>query len=463
MRERVERGLLVEASRRSAPIEERPLAERMARLDVPGVGVAVIADGKIDWAAGYGVREAGGGVPVTARTLFQAASISKPVTALAVMRLVAEGRLDLDEDVNAYLRSWWVPANGAWQPRLTLRYLLSHTGGTTVHGFPGYRSGRPLPTLGQVLDGEEPANTGPVRVNALPGVAVRYSGGGTSIVQQVLVDVVGMPFPALMRELVLAPLEMADSTYEQPLPPQRAANAAVGHRLGGAPVAGGWHVYPEMAAAGLWTTPDDLARVALEVQRARTGSGRLLTREAAAEMLTPQAGGSFGIGFWLAGDGETRRFGHGGDNEGFKCELVAYVEHGLGAAVMTNGDEGWALCQEILGGIARAYGWPVPPGDRVGTFVPPPTRTESDPAAAAAYAGEYELRPGFRLRLTAGPPGLVLQPSGQPPVPLIPTAADAFSAEAIDIDITFRRNDAGEVTGLTLRQDSADHEASKQP
>ena len=167
---RVENGVILEPFLRSRPPDTRPLAERMALFDVPGVSIAVINNYEIEWARAYGVQEAGGSQPIDEHTLFQACSVSKPITALAVMRLVQEGRLNLDEDVNEYLLSWKVPANNAWQPKVTLRQLLSHTAGTTVHGFPGYRRDRQVPGLRQVLDGEPPANTPAIRVNAVPGI-----------------------------------------------------------------------------------------------------------------------------------------------------------------------------------------------------------------------------------------------------------------------------------------------------
>jgi CubicO group peptidase (beta-lactamase class C family) len=286
----IENAILQEPLLRSATPVALPLADLMAQHSVPGVSIAVINDGALEWARGYGVRETGQPGPVTPDTLFQVCSISKPVAALAALRLVQEGRIDLDENVNHYLTSWCIPANGDWQPRVTLRHLLSHGAGLTQHGFPGYNRRALLPTLRQVLDGEPPANTGPVRVNALPGTQFRYSGGGTTVVQQLLMDVTGLPFPRLMRELVLDPLGMQPSTYEQPLPEARWADAASGHRTGGAPVDGQWHGYPEMAAAGLWTTPSDLARVALAVQRARAAEpDSFLRKEIVDEMLTYQA------------------------------------------------------------------------------------------------------------------------------------------------------------------------------
>src|SRR5579859_3674956 len=208
---RVESGLLVEPTLYGEKPRVAAITERMAFARVPGVSIAVIDDGELAWAMGYGVRENGRPDPVATETRFQAASISKPTTAFAVLRLVHEGRLDLDEDIQRYLRSWSLPANGAWQPRLTLRHLLSHTGGVTVPAFPGYLPDEPIPTLRQVLDGTPPANTSPIRVDTLPGLQHRYSGGGTTIVQQLLIDVVGQPFPVLMRDLVLDPLGMEHS------------------------------------------------------------------------------------------------------------------------------------------------------------------------------------------------------------------------------------------------------------
>jgi CubicO group peptidase (beta-lactamase class C family) len=222
-------------------------------------------------------------------TLFQAASISKPVFALAVMRLVQEGQLNLDEDVNTYLTSWRISAIENWQPRITLRQLLSHTAGLTVHGFPGYRSSQRLPNTVQILNGEPPANTSKVEVNLIPGLHLRYSGGGTTIAQQVLVDILKQPFPEIMHELVLAPLGMTNSTYEQPLPSDWSSRTATAHVSSGIPLEGKHHVYPEMAAAGLWTTAADLAKVGVELMRVLRGLPPTLWSKASIEeMLHPQ-------------------------------------------------------------------------------------------------------------------------------------------------------------------------------
>jgi CubicO group peptidase (beta-lactamase class C family) len=393
---------------------------------------------------------------VTTATLFQAAWISKPLAVLAALRLVGEGRLDLDEDVNRYLTSWRVPANDGWQPRVTLRQLMCHGAGLTVHGFPGYHRDRPIPTLVQVLDGAPPANTPPVRVNAVPGTQFRYSGGGTSVMQRLLMDVTDRPFADLMRDLVLDPLGMHDSTYEQPLPAARLADAASGHRVGGGVVAGQWHVYPEQAAAGLWTTPSDLVRLALSVQRAHAGGPHpFLPSELVDEMLTAQVEEQIGLGFFLWGEGDERRFGHSGGNEGFRCHLVAYSERGQGAALMTNSDSGWLIYEDLLRTIAEEYDWPgfQPAGLAAGPV---------DPGVYQGYAGAYQLKPGFELAVAVSDGALILLPTGQDaPFELKPRSETEYVAGAVDAEVAFTRDEQGAVTGLVFTQNGREMTAPK--
>jgi CubicO group peptidase (beta-lactamase class C family) len=355
-----EAGLIPPLVFEGEPIDAKALTDRMAELKVPGVSIAVIDKGRIAWAKGYGLRESGCPDPVTPETLFQAASISKPVCAVGVMVLADAGKFFLDEDANEKLRSWHVPGNILTQEaRVTMRRLLSHTAGLTVHGFRGYAAGEPRPTLIQVLNGEKPANSAPIRVDILPGSVHRDSGGGYTVLQQLVEDVTGREFPAAMRDLVLAKIGMNASTYEQPLPEGRRKLAATGHGTDGKPIPGRWHTYPEIAAAGLWTTPSDLARFAIELQNALRGeSNRVLSAESVRVMITPVAD-NYGLGFAIHGSGDSLTFEHGGSNQGFKCTLVAFASAGKGAVVMTNGDQGEALAQEIVRTLARIYGWPV--------------------------------------------------------------------------------------------------------
>jgi CubicO group peptidase (beta-lactamase class C family) len=423
----------------------------MERRQIPGLSLAIIDGGKIVKAKGYGVTEKGGETPVTVSTLFQAGSISKPVSALGALRLAERGELDLDEDVNAKLSTWKVPENEfTREKKVTLRGLLSHTAGMTVHGFPGYAADGPVPTLVQVLDGEKPANTGAIRVDILPGSRWRYSGGGYTVMQQMVIDVTGEPFPRYMRDAVLEPLGMEESTFEQPLPAERAKLTATGHghQRARPPVEGKWHIYPEMAAAGLWTTPSDLARFAIGVQEAAAGkSEKVLSRAMARQMLasaSPDGKPEYGLGFGLQGSGATLRFGHGGRDEGFDALLAASAETGQGAVIMINANDNSRMVQGILDVIAREYRWP---GDPSST---PPARkaaqiSEDD---LTACAGRYEFANNQMLTLAAERGRLVTLVDGLTDEEFLPEGGDRFVSSQRDVRVTFRKGDDGEVDGF---------------
>lgn len=354
----VENGLVGDTIIRGKAHATHTLAERMKELNVPGVSIAVIHDGKIEWARGFGVTSIGGPA-VSADTMFQAGSISKPLAAMAALKLVEQGKLSLDADVNTYLTSWKLPASPvAAGKRVTLRDLLSHIAGITVHGFPGYASNEPVPTLVQVLNGESPANTPAIRSEAPPGAQWKYSGGGYIIMQQAVIDVIHQPFAKLMHDSVLAPIGMTHSTYEQPLPKAFRPMAATPYRGGANPVEHGAHTYPELAAAGLWTTPTDLCHYVIEVQQSLAGkANHVLSAEMTKQMVTPGMGG-WGLGLQIGGGAAHQYFSHGGDNAGFHNLFVAFEKIGEGAAVMTNGDNGGQICDEIMHSIAIEYNWP---------------------------------------------------------------------------------------------------------
>ncbi len=370
------------------PDRRYAVEERMKHFHVPGVSVAVADGGSIVWARGIGVAERGKDAPVTATTLFQAASISKPITATATLRLVEQGKLALDEDVNHYLRSWRVPDGETTRTeKVTLRRLLSHTAGTNLHGFLGYEPGASLPTLPQILDGAPPANTPPVRVVNVPGEKVVYSGGGILVEEVALTDTTGEAFPILMKELVLDPAGMHDSTFELPLPPSLTGRACAAHDVNGDPLPGRYLVFPELAAAGLWSTPTDLLRWAIAIDDARAGrSSDMLDRTSATAMLTPQKG-PLGLGPIIHGEGRALHFGHPGWNEGFHSEVVYFPELRKGAAVMVNGHAGRPMVREILYAIASEYGWP---GFEPDTVVPFAIDARSRDALVGTYEGNTE-------------------------------------------------------------------------
>ena len=325
---------------------------QMQEHRIPGLSFAVISDGEIAKAQSYGFTDQTGKSPITTFTLFQAASVSKCLTSLAALRLVDQGRLSLDEDVNTKLQSWKIPPSELIKNELvTLRRLLSHNAGVTIHGFAGYAIGQPIPTLIQILNGTQPANNPVIRIEAIPGTNPRYSGGGFTVVQQLLTDVTSQSFPELMESLVLQPLGMTSSTFDQTLPPHFDRIAATGHYQNGKPITGGAHLYPEMAAAGLWTTPSDLARFVIGIQQSLSGQpNSVLSPSITREMLTAQTR-TYGLGPFITGNGKLLKFFHSGRNAGFDAMLMAHAETGKGVAIMINANANPKALNSILKAI----------------------------------------------------------------------------------------------------------------
>jgi CubicO group peptidase (beta-lactamase class C family) len=451
--EQVESGLLPAVVLEGEELPTWTLQERLEHYEVPGVSVAVIEGGAVAWAKGYGVADLETGATVTTETLFQAASISKPVAALAALSLVEEGLIRLDAPVNDYLTSWRLPDNEFTADSVvTLRHLLTHSAGLTVWGFPGYRKDEPfaggqeVATNPQVLDGD--GNTDPVRVYKEPGTSWQYSGGGYTVMEQMVEDVTGLPFHEVLQERVLGPAGMTRSTYAQPLPRDRWSEAARGHRSDGSEVEGEWHTYPEQAAAGLWTTPTDLAALSTHLLRILDGSiaEGVLSSAMLDQMLTPNHDGqegfsNWGLGFGLSEPGAERTFGHGGSNEGFKANWVVYRDAARGYVVMTNGDRGSPLAGEIARAIAVAYDWPEgKPEARA--------RVHLDSAVVAALAGEYEIEglADFIITAQPGPDGtLEIDVPGQGTMTFHPASADEWFELADGDVMVIERDDQGNV------------------
>jgi CubicO group peptidase (beta-lactamase class C family) len=357
-------GLALAVVLRAQPVAVSPdslgIPEMLAEFKVPAVSVAVIRDFKIEWARAWGVKDAKTGEAATVDTLFQAASISKPVAAMASLRAVQDGRFTLDQDINTILKSWRLaPRPSSTGEIVTPRMLMSHTSGTDDgFGFPGYDPDAPRPSIVQILEGVSPANRGAVRIGRVPMSGFKYSGGAVTIQELALTEAIGKPFPQIMREMVLDPIGMTNSTYEQPLPPARQSRAARAHNAEGQPGNVPWRVHPEHAAAGLWTTPTDLAKFAIEVQQSLAGrSNKVLSRAMAQEMVTPVGVGPFAVGFTIAKQGEGWYFSHGGSNWGFRCDLTAHRSKGYGFVIMTNGDGGSRLIRALGEKITRAAAW----------------------------------------------------------------------------------------------------------
>ena len=338
---------------------EKPwtIADRMKQLNINGLSIAVINDNQIEWLKTYGWADVTEKRPVTEKTLFQAASISKSLNGVGVLKLAQEGRIDLNTDINQYLTSWKFPYNGQYGTKqITLAALLSHTAGLTVHGFPGYETGDTIPTLPQILDGAAPANTRAVRSMSEPGKNYVYSGGGVTVSQLAVMDVTRLPYDVFMQKNVLDPMGMNSSFFMQPPPKSKKKMLATGYGADGKEIPGKYYIYPEQAAAGLWTNPADLCKYIIETQLSWKGmSGKVLTHEMTKLRLTPVLQES-AYGVFVSRKNSSVYFSHSGGNEGFRSYYVGDLEEGVGMAIMVNSDNG-SILEEIANSVATVYEW----------------------------------------------------------------------------------------------------------
>lgn len=354
---KVEAGLMPVVRFQGEPLWT--LESRMKHYNVPGVSIAVIKNSKVIWSKTYGFADVESKTPVNAQTLFQAASMSKPVSSYAALTEVEAGKINPDADVNSYLKSWKVPDNEfTKEKKVTLKNIVSHTAGFTVSGFPGYEKGKPIPTLIQVLKGQSPSNTGAVVVDKTPGTPFRYAGGGYCVLQQMLIDIEGKDFTSIMNEKVLQPLNMKHSTFSQPLPEAMAQYEASAYTETGQKVPGKSHTYPEQAAAGLWTTAEDLSKFVIDVQNTLSGKSSTVISQKTAEQFTTSLIDPFmGLGVFLEDRSGHMYFHHGGWNEGFSSRFIASKTSGDGIVVLTNTNKP-DFVEELVRSVAEVYHWP---------------------------------------------------------------------------------------------------------
>lgn len=454
------------------------LTEWMDTLGVPGVSIAVIDDYRIIWAKGYGTMTAGEGALVTQNTLFQAASIAKPVTALALLHHAQDGTFDLDADIRSILTGWSLPEGGADSgSTITLRQLLSHTAGIRAEGFMGYERGTPLPSTLQILNGSAPALNTAAVVDSRPGETVAYSGLGYTMVELAMVERLGLPFERIVDEAVFRPLSMRNSTFSQELPEELASRAARGHFAAGNTVPGGWNVYPELAAAGLWTTPTELAQLAIEIAQSWMGrSERILSTASTRRMLTSQLD-HMGLGFVVRSDDSLGFFAHSGGNQGYRAHMEMLSSVGKGVVVMTNSDVGHPLTALITLAVAQRFGWPDTAQRRlsrahaqllteqiagVGVIR---TRAPIDGTLLARYAGRYELAQGFHFVIAADSARsrLMVRLGEQSRLPAYPESNTDFFFEAVDAQISFVADSGGSISALRLHQGGRTQEAKRLP
>ena len=447
-------------------LEDLTIEELLEQFGVPGVSVAVIHDFQIHWAKGYGTADVETGAPVDAETMFQAASISKPVAAMAVLRAVQDGLFTLDTDINEILTSWTLEGGEFTRERaVTPRSLTSHTSGLgDGFGFPGYDPDATLPTPIQIFEGHELSNVGTLFMERAPMTFAEYSGGGVTVMQQALEDARRRPFAEVLAADVLGPIGMTRSSFQQPISAEHDRNAARAHDGEGRSRGPKWHVYPELAAAGLWTTATDLARLAIEVQKSAVGeSNRVLDQVHVQEMLSPVGVGDFAVGFSIGKRGEGWYFSHGGSNWGFRATLLAHKVKGYGLAIMTNADQGGAVMSELSRRIQEIYEWdsvadPVRRG-----YTAPVEREEVSVSAEvlSEYVGSYDLGDGLVVEITMEGDALFAQPTDQPRLPIFAESETEFFLKVVEAQIVFTRGADGEVDGFVLHQGGAQRPGQK--
>ncbi len=420
------------------------LIERMKYYHVQGLSIAVIKDFKLLWAKGYGWADESLKVPVTTKTLFQAASISKSFNALGVLKLVQDNKLDLDADINNYLKTWKFPYDSLSKgKKITIKNLLSHTGGLTVHGFDGYARNDSLPTLKQIMDGEKPANSPPVRSMYEPGIKHEYSGGGTTISQMIVTDITRESYANYMNQHVLLPLGMTQSTFAQPPIGIDTVLLSSGYDNDGKLIPGRYHIYPEEAPAGLWTNPTELSKFIIEMQLAYQGkSEKILNRKTTQLMLTPYINNGVGLGIFISDSDSTRYFSHSGSNLGFVSVYDGSFTGGNGVIVMANSDNG-AILQEIVNTVAAVYGF------KGLLFTSIKTITKVDTSVLKKYIGVYKASPDLTVTVILDGQQLYAQPKGQDKFAIFPQSTNKFfTKRAPLIEIEFISNNKGNVTSV---------------
>ncbi|MBC7828206.1 MAG: serine hydrolase [Chitinophagaceae bacterium] len=431
------------------------ISERMQFHKIHGVSIAVVRNYKLEWARGYGFADTSDNRPVTNQTLFQAASISKSLNAVGVLKLAETKKLELQKDINSYLRSWKFPYDTAKTHNIpiTITHLLSHTAGLSVHGFPGYKWSDALPSDNDILDGKKPANTAAVRSEFVPGLKYKYSGGGTTITKKIIMDLSGQPYDRYMAKEVLQPMGMVNSSYTQPPLPGSFPYLATAYYRNGNPIVGKFHIYPEQAADGLWTNPTDLANYIIEMQLSLEGkSNKVLTKELTQTMLTPILDNS-GLGAFIEAKGTRKYFGHSGGNEGFRCQYYGSMEGGDGVIVMVNSDNG-AIILEILNSVAAAYNW----NNFTGQTVKRPVPVHID--TLATYTGTYQLE-GITLKIIQKDYTLYLVQDASPPVKMYFTSNTDFFIKEVNAESQFQKNVAGVVDTILIRQSGREFKAKR--
>lgn len=444
--EAVINGLMPPVTFKGEPRKTFSVTERLSYHRVPGISFALIDDDKIAWTQGFGKLATDSNEPVTEDTIFQAGSIAKPVTAYAVMRMYERDEIDINIDIHRYLKSLALPkGKQSTDFPVTFKNLLDHSSGLTAGGYMGYQKGDMLPSDVQTFLGQKPASNKPVSVEQIPGTEIRYCGAGYTLAEIALADIYETPFEKLIQKWALSPIAMNGSSFDMEYPQQTSVQTALGHDNHGKQVEGGWRVHPEQAAAGLWATPKDIAKFALEISRAYKGKSKLMSKKMAREMLSPlkpdtdlseQFGGQPAMTFIIDKSGQDFLFKHGGGTMGYRSFMVMHPETGKGAVFMVNSDLGYSVGLEMLRSASSIYDWP---GFKTRVL----ERREVDAKTQHPFLNTYQFEAGWEVEVipSAEADGIaVVFPNG-----------DVYPLTAIKGENAYVHADTGVEVGFNLQ------------
>jgi len=440
------------------------IKDRMAFYHVNGLSIAVIDNYKIVWAKGYGWADTAEKRPVTTSTLFQPASVGKSIHAMATMKLVQDGKLDLNRDINDYLRSWKFPYDTASHgKKITTRELLGHMAGLSVHGFDGYKWGAPLPGIIQILNGQPPANNEAVRSVFEPGKRFEYSGGGYTISGLVDQDITGQPYAKYVARTVFKPLGMKNTFYQSQLAGNGKSNLATAYRYDGHAIGCKYHIYPEEACgAALWSTPTDMAKFLTELQLSLINkSNKILSAASVRQLLTAQSKEGNALGFFIEKKGDETYFHHDGLNEGFVADYTASVKDGKGVVIMANTDLAAYIdiTEEITNSVATVYGWK--------GFYTPVMKREVKVADSVlkTYVGRYKFSDGNEQHVDIYlKNGKLWFHDSSSPVPWLmhfSSDTDFFFYEVLFNIHSFTKNAGGKIDGFMIKASDGEFKVKK--
>lgn len=353
----VESGIRGKVKFLEEPENLSSISNKMSEYNIPAVSLAVINQGKIEWADIYQNANFSEEQELDCTSIFQAASLSKPVTFLAALRMHAAGEIDLDKNIQDYLKDFVIPkGEQTAENPVTFRNIFSHTSGITSGGYQGYAKGLPLPSDLDILKGSDGVNSSAIEVITPPNEILAYSGGAYTLAELALQDIFSDEFSNIMKKWMLEPAGMQHSEFTQPLPASKAKQVARGYTQSGDVLDGGWHNYPEQAAAGLWSNSIDMAKFLIEIYKAYQGKSSIFSETDIKSIISQERDGHV-YGFILSRSGDDISITHYGGNAGYRTGMAISLTSGNGLAYLINSDNGGALGNELLLTASQVYNW----------------------------------------------------------------------------------------------------------